>query len=108
MARSKLLACAIAVASGLAAAAIAGAAQAGPRIARAVDRSLCPFPLAVTASKAGQGDEVGTTALKFNFPGPTAFRLRNGSTGRTATLRSSGSSGRPRRSRRSGPGRTWR
>ena len=91
MARSKLLACAIVAASALATGAIAGAAQSGPRIARSVDTGLCPFPLAVTASKAGQGDAVGTTALKFSFPGSTAFRLRNGSTGRTVTLRSPGS-----------------
>jgi hypothetical protein len=85
MARLKLVACAVAVLSGLAAAALAGAGDASPRIARAVDTGLCPFPLAVTASKAGQGDAVGTTALKFSFPGPAASGCA-GSTGRSVTL----------------------
>ena len=86
MAPPKLIACAVAVAAALGAAALAGAGQAGSRAMRTVDTGLCPFQLEVTASSAGQGDAVGTTALKYSFPGPTAFKLRNGSTGRTVTL----------------------
>jgi hypothetical protein len=56
----------------------------------AVDTELCPFPLVVTVtSKAGEA--VATTALRFEFAGPSRIVLRNATTGRTAQLDSSGS-----------------
>ena len=75
----------------LAVAAVAGGCgSSADRPAGAVDTKLCPFPLVVTVtSKAGE--EVGTSALRFDFDGPSRIVLRNATTGRIAELGSSGS-----------------
>jgi hypothetical protein len=66
------------------------AATVGQASSQGVDTGLCPFPISVTASSAAQSDAVAASALKFSFPAPAAYRLRNGATGRTATVRSAG------------------
>jgi hypothetical protein len=76
----------------LAAAALAGAGQAGVRAAatsETVDTRLCGFPLEVTVTRAPRA-QAGTNVLRFSFAGPAKITLRNRTTGRTATLRSSG------------------
>ena len=88
--RVRLLAApAAAAALALAAAALAAAGSGSPSV-HAVDTGLCPFPLDVTLTRSG-GDAVGTSALRFEFAGPSRIRLRNTVTGRTAALASPGS-----------------
>jgi hypothetical protein len=75
----------------LAVAAVAGGCGSSPsRPAGAVDTELCPFPLVVTVTSK-TGEDVGTSALRFEFDGPSRIVLRNATTGRTAELASSGS-----------------
>jgi hypothetical protein len=54
------------------------------------DTGLCPFPLEVTVKTQNAGHQVGATALQFAFGGPSTITLRNGSTGRKATLSAPG------------------
>ncbi len=78
----------------LIAAACGGAGVAGSastRVFRSVDTGLCPFPLDITVAGKSQSVQSPTTALKFTLTGPSTITLRNGSTGRTATLTASGS-----------------
>jgi hypothetical protein len=71
------------------AAAATAAAAAGRSSEQTVDRQLCPFPLQVSVA-GRQAAAAGTSALRFTFVGPSRITLRNGSTGRTATLDSPG------------------
>jgi hypothetical protein len=90
----KLAAAPVAVAFVLLAAAFTSAGLAGSpstHVSRSVDTGLCPFPLAVTVTGKDEAGQVGTTALRFSFAGPSTIRLHNASTGRTAILDSSGS-----------------
>jgi hypothetical protein len=75
----------------LAVAAVAGGCGSSPASpAGAVDTELCPFPLVVTVTSK-TGKDVGTSALRFDFDGPSRIVLRNATTGRSADLASSGS-----------------
>src|SRR5262249_49771175 len=75
----------------LAVAAVAGGCGSSPdRAAGAVDTELCPFPLVVTVTSK-TSKEVGTSALRFDFDGPSRIVLRNATTGRSAELAASGS-----------------
>ena len=78
------------VVASAAALAVALASTAGHAAREGVDTGLCPFPLTVTPSRSAQGDAVAAAALKFSFPAPAAYRLRNNRTGRTATIHSTG------------------
>jgi hypothetical protein len=60
------------------------------RTVHSEDTSLCPFPLEVTVKTQDVGHQVGATALQFAFGGPSTITLRNGSSGRTATLSAPG------------------
>ncbi len=60
-------------------------------MSHSVDTRLCPFPLEITVKQKGQIDPAATTALRFEFNGPSTITLRNKTTGRTASLDSSGS-----------------
>jgi hypothetical protein len=76
------------------AAALTGAAFArapASTVFHAVDKKLCPFPLDVKVVTSTEPGAVETTVLKYTFAGPSTITLRNGSTGRTAVLRSTGS-----------------
>ncbi len=55
---------------------------------RSTDTGLCSFPLQVTISRKQATSHLGKTA--FETFGPTTVTLRNGSTGRTSTLRAAG------------------
>ena len=71
--------------------AAAGATAAPSQVVfEGIDRGLCPFPLAVVIRTDGPPSPA-TPALHFKLIGPATIVLRNGSTGRTATLESSGS-----------------
>lgn len=69
----------------------AGSALAATPAFHGVDRRLCPFPLEVTVKSIGAVDAAAPTIGRFTLTGPTAITLRNGATGRRATLGSSGS-----------------
>jgi hypothetical protein len=74
--------------AGLAAGGTPGAGSAP--VFRAVDRGLCPFPLAVTVATTPRTDQAATTVLQFAMVGPATVALRDVETGKTAVLRSSG------------------
>ncbi|HZO96410.1 MAG TPA: hypothetical protein VFB42_03470 [Gaiellaceae bacterium] len=86
--RAARAAAAVLSAAGVAAGVALGAAPSAS-VARTVDTRLCGFPLEVTVrSRPAEG--VGTTALRFAFGGGATITLRNGSSGRSATLSDSG------------------
>jgi len=77
--------------AGVAALAVcAGAALAATPSFHAVDTHLCPFPLEVTVRSVGPVDPAAPTVGRFTLTGRTEITLRNGTTGRRATLRSGG------------------
>jgi hypothetical protein len=69
----------------------AGSALAATPAFHAVDTRLCGFPLDVTVKSIGVVDAAAPAIGRFALTGPTAVTLRNGTTGRRATLVSSGS-----------------
>ncbi len=74
----------VAVAAALSA--VAAASSPSVSVTRTVDTRLCPFPLHVTVKSRDQIDESSARVLRFRFVGPSTITLRNGATGRTATL----------------------
>jgi hypothetical protein len=89
-AKRKLVLTALAAVAVLASGAAARAELAGPSsqlVSRSVDAHLCPFPLQVTIDSTAK--PAGIRGLWFLAP--STVTLRDTSTGRTATLRSTGS-----------------
>jgi hypothetical protein len=74
------------------AAAVAAGVGASPSasVYKGVDNALCSFPFRVTVTSTTRAGQVGTTALRYAFDGPTTVRLANARTGKTVTLRSDG------------------
>jgi hypothetical protein len=83
------LVAAAAAAALLAAVAAATGSGAGGTF-RTTDTRLCGFPLEVTVRDDAPVDRSAPTVLRFELTGPRTITIRNGSTGKRATLRSSG------------------
>ncbi len=60
------------------------------QVVRSSSTGTCPFPLEITVTRKPTSG-VSTTVLQYRFAGPAKITLRNGKTGRTATLVSPGS-----------------
>ena len=68
----------------------AAAATPAAHVVRTADARLCPFLLRITVTSRDDLGTAGTSFLRFTFAGPSTITLRNGTTGRSATLHSSG------------------